>query len=389
MKHHRAVVGIGIESSSSMGRRVLQGVMRFSNIRREWILAKEFNIGTTTPAAWPVCEGGIVSLWEERQLQALKKRCRHLLSVSGGADPAMVPVVSMDDFAIGRLAGEHLMECKLEHFGYYGWEPGGGAVSEHRRDAFRAVLAAQNFSLNVCPVYYQWRRQLGGDEKGHWPALIEWLRALPKPVGIFAVDDLNAHDLAAACVEADLHVPDEVAILGVNDDDLLCEGAWPPLSSVQCDFERIGYLAAELLHRLMRGESPTAAELCVRMPPLGITHRPSTDILAVRNQDIAAAMRFIRDHACDPCSVTDVLRQVPVGRRWLERNFVEQIGRTPYDAIQQIRIKRAQELLTKTTLGVQEIADECGFTSIRNFNHQFRLSTGESPAAFRRVHQAR
>ena len=200
---------------------------------------------------------------------------------------------------------------------------------------------------------------------------------------------MNAHDLAAACVEADLHVPDEVAIIGVNDDDLLCEGAWPPLTSVQCDFERVGYTAAELLYRLMRGETPPAEELCVRVPPLGVTHRPSTDILAVQNPDIVAALRFIRDHACDPCSVSDVLRQVPVGRRWLERNFLEQIGRSPYDAILQIRIKRAQELLTKTNLNVQEIASECGFNSIRNFNHQFRLSTGDSPAAFRRFHKVR
>jgi LacI family transcriptional regulator len=387
MRHHRAVVGVGIESSTAYGRRVLRGVMRFANIRREWILAKEFNIGTTDTMAWPVCEGGIVAVTDGRLLGEIKKRCRHLVSVSGGADPAVVPVVSMDDPAVGRLAGEHLLECKLDRFAFYGWT--GNIISENRQAGCREVLEKHDFSLEVCPIHYEWRRQLGRDDKSHWPRLIEWLRAFPKPVGILAVDDVNAHDLAAACVEAGIHVPDQVAIIGVNDDDLMCEGAWPPLTSVQCDFERVGYLGAELLYRLMRGESLTPEELCVRIPPLGVTHRPSTDILAVQNQDIVAALRFIRDHACDPCSVTDVLRQVPVGRRWLERNFLEQIGRTPYDSILQIRIKRAQELLTKSALSVQEIAEECGFNSIRNFNHQFRLSTGESPAAFRRAHQSR
>ena len=164
MRQHRAVVGIGIEASTAFGRRIMHGAMRYANIRREWILAKEFNVGTTDASAWPMCEGGIVTVSDEPLIGELRKRCRHLLAASGGGDPAVLPVVSMDDVAIGRPGGESTCwTAKLEKFIYYGWP--GKRVSDNRQAGFAAALEKQGFSFTVCPIHFELRRQLGGDDK--------------------------------------------------------------------------------------------------------------------------------------------------------------------------------------------------------------------------------
>jgi LacI family transcriptional regulator len=198
-------------------------------------------------------------------------------------------------------------------------------------------------------------------------------------------DDTHAHDLAEACLEAGIPVPEQVAIVGVNNDDLLCDSAWPPLSSVEADFTRIGYMAARMLDRMLSGETLDATERHVRLPPLGVVQRQSTSTLAIKDENLAEAVRFIREHACDPCSVTDVLREVPVGRRWLERQFVVQLGRTPHDEIARVRIESAQRMLRRPELGLEEIAFRCGFAGLKAFYQAFRKVAGTTPAAYRRL----
>src|SRR5256885_11835243 len=121
----------------------------------------------------------------------------------------------------------------------------------------------------------------------HRPMLIDWLRRLPKPVGILALDDTNAHDVAEACLEAGISVPEHVAIVGVNNDDLLCESAWPPLSSINADFSRMGFAAAQLLDRLMAGAKLRPEETKTRLPPLGVVQRQSTSVLAIQDENLA------------------------------------------------------------------------------------------------------
>jgi LacI family transcriptional regulator len=221
--------------------------------------------------------------------------------------------------------------------------------------------------------------------QAHWPALIKWLKSLPRPVGIFCIDDTASHDLAAACLDAEISVPDEVAIIGVNNDDLLCEGAWPPLSSVQTDYQRIGHTAARLLDVLIGGGKITTDKRLTMLPPIGVAGRASTDVLAVDEPQLAAAVRFIREHACDPCSVSHVLAEVPVGRRWLERQFIQKLGRTPHDEINHVRMETAQKLLLHRETTITQVAERCGFSTVQSFNRAFQQTAHESPAAFRRA----
>ena len=179
-------------------------------------------------------------------------------------------------------------------------------------------------------------------------------------------------------------MPDHVAILGVNNDKALCEAAWPPQSSVDTQFERMGYEAAKLLDRALSGEELSPEERWVKLPPAGVAKRLSTSMLALDSPQLVDAVRFIREHACDPCNVQDVLRHVPVNRRWLEREFHTQLGRTPHEEIQRVRIETACQMLRQPDLTIPYIAHRCGYSAAQTFNKVFRAVTGTSPAAYRR-----
>jgi LacI family transcriptional regulator len=218
----------------------------------------------------------------------------------------------------------------------------------------------------------------------HWPPLIAWLRRLPKPVGILTMDDAFAHDLAAACQHADLGVPEHVAIIGVNNDDLLCDSAATPLSSVDPDFSRMGYGAARLLDRLLHGENLDASDCRIVLPPVRVVRRQSTDVLAVDDPDVADAVRYIREHACDPCSVDEVLRHVSVGRRRLERLFARKLGYSPATEIVRVQIETAKQLLSRPEIKAAEVSHRCGFTNPPSFTRAFTRVVGVTPSAYRR-----
>jgi LacI family transcriptional regulator len=238
-----------------------------------------------------------------------------------------------------------------------------------------------------CHVFPAFDSEKSG--RSHTPAsdLAAWLQSLPKPIGIFAPDDQTARDLAVACRQLGLQVPDEIAIVGANNDDLLCESAWPPLSSVEIDFARIGYLAARQLDRLLSAQSIEADDRKIRLPPRGVARRQITDLLAVDDPDVARAVAFIRANACGPFTVSDLLREVPLVRRTLERRFMEKLGRTPYEEITRVRMDMAQRLLRETEETLPRIAERCGFCTPQALNYVFRKVVGNTPAAYRRLHR--
>lgn len=352
----------------------MRGVMRYANLQRRWLIHEEFRAMSAPPKAWPRCDGAIAGGTSSAAFRHIRKRSRHVVHCSSSGDPDQTPVVCLDDVAAGELAANHLMDCRLEHFGFIGW--GSPPTSANRARGFVEALGRRGFSCNICSV--DWRRP-------QWQRLIQWVRDLPKPVGIMAVDDTTAHDLAAACLEANLAVPDRVAIIGVNNDDLLCESAWPPLSSVEGDFSRIGYSAARILDRLLEGQTLRPEERLIRLPPLGVVPRLSTDVLAVDEPNVADAVRYIREHACNPCTVGDVLRHVPVARRWLERQFVQKLGRTPHDEIMRVRMESARRLLLQANLSIPDVAERCGFSAVSNFGRAFAQAYANTPGAFRRA----
>lgn len=367
--------------ANAYGRDVTLGATQYANLKRSWDLRIDTWNGQPLDHL-PACEGAVVAGVGVGDFELTLSRCRHVVHCTGEGYDGRCPDVCTDDVAVGAMAGEYLLGCHLKHFAYYGWPDTGANYDRRRYEGFARSVQQQGYDCSLCPLLWpQWHTRLTHE---HHPKLIQWLDALPKPVGILAVDDVHAHDIASACLAGNIPVPEQVAIIGVNNDKLLCESAWPPLTSVNCEFTRVGYHAARVLERMMAGETLTDDERWVRLPPIGVTERQSTSIAAVDDPHIAAALRYIREHACHACTVSDVLKAIPLGRRWLEKQFKAYIGRTPHEEIMRVRMEAARRHLLDPTLTMPRIAELCGFSAIQSFTKAFRDTVGTTPAAYRR-----
>jgi LacI family transcriptional regulator len=205
---------------------------------------------------------------------------------------------------------------------------------------------------------------------------------LPKPVGIMTANDDRGLQLLDACRRVRAPVPDQVAVLGVDNDEYLCSLSLPSLSSIDINSEETGYQAAALLDQMMGGKRPPA-----RLPeiePAGVIVRRSTDVLATQDADVIRAVQFIREHACQPLRVPDVLDHVSVSRATLEPRFRDVLGRTIHQEIHRVRIERAKTLLVETDLPIKQVAQQAGFKTVQYLTRVFRAVAGQPPAAFRR-----
>jgi LacI family transcriptional regulator len=288
--------------------------------------------------------------------------------------------VRADNEQVGQLAAGHFLERGLRHFAFVGHL--GQLVSNEREAAFRRAIEARGFTLAA----YHDRKTRAFDPVGRrWPldrGVQRWLRDLPKPVGILAQSDLFGVQLTEACRQAGMHVPEDVAILGVDNDDLYCELSRPALSSIVLPTERIGYEAAALLERLLDGKQSPSKPLLLR--PVGVVTRRSTETMAIDDPDVVAAVRLIRENAHLPLRAADVLKHVPVGRRSLERHVRRCLGHGLGAEIRRVHLERAKRLLIETELPIKSVAEQSGFTDFRHMAVVFRKDLGLSPTAFRR-----
>ncbi len=295
-----------------------------------------------------------------------------------------VPKVRPDNRAIGHLAAEHLLERGHRHFGYVGFSS--ESYSDGRGDGFVESGALAGHRCDRFEIPYP------GDDRPVWDPpqieqLVKWLRVLPKPVGILACMDLRAQQGLSAASEADLLVPEEVALLGVNNDLNRCELSFPPLSSVAPNAFQSGYRAAEILDHVLTGKKdPPAIE---RIEPAGVITRRSTDVLAIADRVVASALGFIRERACQNISVDDVVRHAHTSRSQLERKFRHFLGRTPQAEIRRIQVATIRTLLQETDFPLKKIAVLSGFEHVEYMCVLFKRVTGLAPGAFRRVQVTR
>jgi LacI family transcriptional regulator len=310
-----------------------------------------------------------------------------------GAAP--MPRVTTDDVAVGRLAAAHLLSLGLPHFAFYG-------THEHfasllREKGFKDTLGGAGLSchvlLNGAPPDAGRKSPAArkAATRRDWPGkegatLEEWLLALPKPIGVLASTDSRALQLLAVCRHLDVKVPESVAVLGVDNDDVFCELSNPPLSSIALSTQRIGYEAARMLDRLMAGESPAQRQLLV--PPAGVVPRRSSDLPAILDPDVAAAVRYISLHVQDDLQVGDVLREVNVSRRSLEQRFLKALGRTPAAEIRRAQVEVAKQMLTQTDEPMSRVSLAAGFSNAKQLGSSFHHETGQTPTAFRRQSRA-
>ena len=314
---------------------------------------------------------------------ALDLTDRHL---AAGHPLSRLPDATTDCHAAGRLAAEHLLGLGLRRFAFVGQEE--QAWSYRREAGFRQRLAEAGYEYSAFAKTHARGRNAAARIRSR---LAKWLGELGYPAGVFAGNDYVGRDVLDASLEAGIEVPEQLTVVGADDDDLADELANPPLSSVSFNVDDGGYRIAELLDRLMaagvdwqRGAPSRLVIEAVRVIP-----RPSSAAMAVEDPLVAAALRFIRTHAKEPIGVADVVRHCAVSQRSLGLHFQAVLGSSVKAELQQARIDWAKRLLAETSLSIEKVAENAGFGSLSYFCHAFRRATDSTPAEYRRRYKVR
>lgn len=289
-----------------------------------------------------------------------------------------IPYFYSDNEEVACLAVEHLLERGFRHFAYYGYRKGPiTGFSAARAEAFarRVRLAGGRLWTHLGP-YADHRRWMLLQRQ-----LRSWLESLPKPVGLMAANDKAARHVLEACRASGIRVPEEMAVVGVDNDEMLCRLCDPPLSSVEQGARRIGYQAAKLLEYIMSGRACSRQRHVV--PPEGVVVRRSSEVIAVEDPNVRAALTFIREHARHAIKVVDVAAAAAASRSKLERDFQRVLRRTIHDEIRRARLEEVRRLVTTTRQPLKQIAAQSGFRTVQHMTEVFRRFVGVTPAAYR------
>lgn len=388
----RSRVAIIADTSQAYDREIVAGAAQYAREASDWELYFEEHAGDRLPdfATWQGA-GAIVAAGYSAL--APKIRTAGIPVVVVGGTPvdddlaADIPRVTTDNARIAVLAAEHLLDRGLQSFGFYA-PPAAPEIawSELRCRAFVERLEAAG---RECAVL------IASHSATNWSKLqeelIHWLAARPRPLGVMACDDRHARHLLEACRTAGLRVPHDVAVIGVDDDELVCELSTPPLTSIAQSTRRIGYEAARLLNRLMRGGrcGEPAPAIHTVIPPLRVVTRGSTDTVAVDDSLIAWAVATIRERACRGLNAQDLAKLAGVSRWMIERRFRSLIGHSIHEDIARIRLSEAERLVRTTQLPMREVAARSGFHSVSYLTTAFRRKLGTTPALLRHLEQGR
>jgi LacI family transcriptional regulator len=381
-KTKRPHVALLVDMSSAYGRGLLQGIYTYVREHSPWSTSLT-ELGRSDPAPkWLIdnlhVDGVIARIENKRTANALLKLKIPVVNVSSAMHIPQFPWIVPDHAAISQLAAEHFLQrgfknlafCGNELYRFSNWRE-----KEFVRNAQEAGCSCSAFH----PRRHRRRDNLTLSEEQQ--QMGEWIQQLPKPVGIMACNDIRAQQLLETCERINISVPEEVSAIGVDNDEILCSWTIPPLSSVSPDSHRAGYEAARVLHALMTKKAIRKREF--RFAPLGIITRQSSDMLAIDDPHVARAMTIIRARACEGINVADLLKEIPVSRRILERRFATALGRTPHEEILRLQIQKVVRLLKETSLPVTEVAHQSGFLHSEYLSVVFKKRFGVSPSQYR------
>ncbi len=378
-------VALVVGTSHASGRNNLRGISRYVRDHGSWSLFHEFRDTDVYFPEWIRswnCDGVIARIESEQIAEALGDLNVPVVDVQGSVPQSTFPLVRPDEYAIARMAADHLLERGYRCFGFcgvrsYNW-------SAARRDHFSKIIAEEGYPCHLHaypvgrdPMEYIWER----DQE----ALTEWLHSLPKPLGVFASDDQHGRKVLDACRQGAMQVPAEVAVVGVDNDVPLCEVCDPPLSSVIPDDTQVGYEAARLLDFLMKGG--TWVDRTILIKSAGVETRHSTDTLAIDDRIVANALQYVRQHACEGVNVEDVVKRAHISRRLLQKRFKDAVGRTMNEELLRVRLNQARFLLEHASMSIAEVSAACGFKHHAYFGKMFKREIGVTPLTYRQEHQ--
>lgn len=367
-----------IETSRAYGRGLVEGIARYAEENAPWsILFEERGLTDPLPRWFKQWRGDGILSRTHRKANLTRLRVSGVPVVELYAGPQSgAPCVYQDEAAVAQLALEHFWDRGFRHYAFFASD--GDFWIQQRRQAFARAVAERDLTCHHFgpPTAPASATRLPDERR-----LRRWLRGLPKPCGIFCASDFYAMRLVRACRAGGLLVPEQIAVLGVDNDPVFCATSAPRLSSIDLGSERIGYEAARLLARLMAGQAAPAGGVSVS--PLRVLTRESTDLLALEDEELARAVRLIRQQGCGPLRVAEVAARLGLSRRVLETRFRQTLHRSPKEEILRVRMERAKLLLGTTELAVAQVAKRCGFTSLEYFIRAFRRRQGQTPRSYR------
>jgi LacI family transcriptional regulator len=378
-------VALLVETSRGFGRDLLCGISRYAQLHGPWnfhIKAGDFEQALPRMKQWGGT-GIIARIPNERVAKAILEANLPTIAL-GLSDEQMLSESPLSQFSelssdaveVASMAANHLIERRFRHFAYVGVD--GRAWSQRREREFTAQLQKSGF---VPHIYQPPKHSADRVWEKEQSIILDWLKKLPKPVGLFACNDDRGREVLEACRLMNLRVPEDVAVLGVDNDEVFCGLAYPPLSSVALNAETAGYRAAELLDGMMQGLIRKPRR--IQVEALGVVTRRSTDIVAVEDEDVASALQYIHREQGRNISVESVVQEVAVSRRNLEKRFRDTIGRTILEEIQITRLERAKRLLLETTYPVSKVAEMSGFGTTGYFIQFFQNRVGKTPRKYR------
>jgi LacI family transcriptional regulator len=375
-------VAVLVDTSTGWGRRLIYGIVQYGQVHgpwQFWIEPHGRHEHLRPPPGWQG-EGIIARVSTPVMAKELREHGVPVVNISGiRLKDQPFPVVTTDQESVGKLAAEHFLDRGFRHFGYCGILKFSYVASQFH--GFEEALKATGFT---CDLYDN--RHSGNDWRSQQQDLIRWIRQLPKPAAILTWAG-KGRAVLEACSVMGVRVPEDVAVLDGDEDELLNYATNPPMSGVHVPSELIGREAAAMLDRLMSTKKHN--EVPVLLKPTHVVVRQSTDTLAIDDPDLATAIRFVREHATEPIGVEDILRKVPIARRSLERRFEQILGRTPAAEIRRVRLETAQRLLIDTDMPIPGVAESSGFGSPEYLSYAFKRALGQTPLKYRSLMRAR
>lgn len=380
METHRHRVALLLNLQVGYCRRVVTGVAAWAE-REGWLLEEmPATLESRERLISSQPDGVIAHVLDRPFAEMLEDVDCPVVSVSSNLPSISFPAVDVDHAAVGRMAAEYLFDLGRRNFAFFGSST--AAFSLDRELGFSEVLGGKGYGISRRYAEYVLRPPYDRYSRGAEEEIRQWLMGLPKPVAILCSNDEHARLLSFLCQSGGIPVPDEVAILGVDNDLTICTLGAPQISSVDNPAEEIGFRAARILSRRMRGELVGGDVEMVA--PAHVVERPSTDQFAVNDDVVAKAISFLKRNLRDVgMGVDEVARHVGVSRRSLERAFSKVLEMTVLAAIHRLRIRRAKSLLYNTDLPIETIAGECGFSNHRRFGLVFKGQMKVTPSQFR------
>jgi len=340
------------------------------------------------------CKGAFVSTQTATKAKELYQLGIPVVALSTVQDMYSLPYISANSKQVSEMAAEYLINKEFQNFAYFGLTQ--AKWSRDRYEHFAQYLTKKTREVAVfrekeipilndfTPFTRLWINSTVGTGQHE---LVKWLRELPKPIAILASCDIFACHLINVAKEANINMPDEVAILGVNNDNAICNICDPPLSSIALNFKKAGYNAATLLDNIISGKDDMHGQ-CVEISPTHVETRGSTDVYAIGDPDIIQAMKYIREHSNKPLQVNEIANSVCMSKRSLQMRFHKAIGRSIHDEIVLAHFDIAKILLIETNLPIDEIASRSGFHYTSNMRRAFKKITGMLPQKYRQQHRS-